>query len=295
MLSAVLDYLNSQLLGKPEQIRLALACLLSRGHLLIEDQPGSGKTTLAKALAEVFSLSFNRVQFTSDMLPADLVGVSIYDKTAAQFQFHPGPIFCQFLLADEINRASPRTQSALLEAMAEQQVSVDGQHLTLDAPFFVVATQNPLDSAGTQALPESQLDRFAARISLGFPAPEIELAILKQVSANPCIAPKLPMEQLLDWQLQVEHVTITDHVLRYILALAQFTRSSDFNGRALSTRALKSLVAMSKANAWLNGLDFVQPDDVQACFIACCAHRIANQQQGYALALDVLQRCPVPR
>lgn len=223
----LLAQLEQVLLGKPRQIRLALACILARGHLLIEDLPGMGKTSLSHAIAQSLGLSYQRVQFTSDMLPADILGVSIFDKHQGQFIFHPGPIFKQMVLADEINRASPKTQSALLEAMAEQQISVDGITHKLPHPFFVIATQNPTDQSGTFPLPESQLDRFMMRLSIGYPSHEAELAMLK-TRHTPQILDQLPQcltpMTLMQLQEQCDKVSASDALLNYILALVSFSR-----------------------------------------------------------------------
>nr|WP_256929907.1 MULTISPECIES: AAA family ATPase [Shewanella] len=291
-LSQLLQQLEQVLLGKPRQIRLALACILARGHLLIEDLPGMGKTSLSHALAQSLGLSYQRIQFTSDMLPADILGVSIFDKHQAQFVFHPGPIFKQMVLADEINRASPKTQSALLEAMAEQQISVDGVTHRLPNPFFVIATQNPTEQSGTFPLPESQLDRFMMRISIGYPSHDAELAMLKTVQTPQtldnlpqCLTP-LALTQL---QEQCDKVTASDALLNYILALIHDSRSQT-DAIGLSPRATKALLQAAKAWAFLEGRHYLVPEDVQAVFCSVAEHRLrtSSQLQGEALSERIL-------
>ncbi|MCG9963498.1 AAA family ATPase [Shewanella cutis] len=291
-LSQLLQQLEQVLLGKPWQIRLALACILARGHLLIEDLPGMGKTSLSHALAQSLGLSYQRIQFTSDMLPADILGVSIFDKHQAQFVFHPGPIFKQMVLADEINRASPKTQSALLEAMAEQQISVDGITHRLPNPFFVIATQNPTEQSGTFPLPESQLDRFMMRISIGYPSHDAELAMLKTVQTPQtldnlpqCLTP-LALTQL---QEQCDKVTASDALLNYILALIHDSRSQT-DAIGLSPRATKALLQAAKAWAFLEGRHYLVPEDVQAVFCSVAEHRLrtSSQLQGEALSERIL-------
>ncbi len=273
----ILIELDRVVLGKSTEIRLALCCLLARGHLLIEDLPGMGKTSLAHALATSLGLSYQRVQFTSDMLPADLLGLSIFDKDQQQFVFHPGPIFTQMLLADEINRGSPRTQSALLEAMAEQQVSLDGITRPLPKPFFVIATQNPQDQAGTFALPESQLDRFLMRIELGYPNASAERQMLLRTS-TPQVTPQLDHAQLLELQQQVAQVQASDGVLDYLLALVNETRRPGVVPNPLSPRASQGLLAAGKAWAFLAGRDYLLPDDLQAVFAPVAEHRLRSGQ-----------------
>ncbi|MGL4749105.1 MAG: AAA family ATPase [Shewanella sp.] len=291
-LSQLLQQLEQVLLGKPRQIRLALACILARGHLLIEDLPGMGKTSLSHALAQSLGLSYQRIQFTSDMLPADILGVSIFDKHQAQFVFHPGPIFKQMVLADEINRASPKTQSALLEAMAEQQISVDGITHRLPNPFFVIATQNPTEQSGTFPLPESQLDRFMMRISIGYPSHDAELAMLKTVQTPQtldnlpqCLTP-LALTQL---QEQCDKITASDALLNYILALIHDSRSQT-DAIGLSPRATKALLQAAKAWAFLEGRHYLVPEDVQAVFCSVAEHRLrtSSQLQGEALSERIL-------
>ena len=271
----ILTELDRVVLGKSTEIRLALCCLLARGHLLIEDLPGMGKTSLAHALATCLGLSYQRVQFTSDMLPADLLGLSIFDKEQQQFVFHPGPIFTQVLLADEINRGSPRTQSALLEAMAEQQVSLDGITRPLPNPFFVIATQNPQDQSGTFALPESQLDRFLMRIELGYPDAAAERQMLLRTS-YPQVTPQLDQAQLLELQQQVAQIQASDGVLDYLLALVNETRRPGVVPNPLSPRASQGLLAAGKAWAYLAGRDYLLPDDLQAVFAPVAEHRLRS-------------------
>jgi MoxR-like ATPase len=267
--------LNHVILGKSHELRLALCCLLARGHLLIEDLPGMGKTTLAHALATLLGLQYQRVQFTSDMLPADLLGLSIFDQASQGFTFHPGPIFSQVLLADEINRGSPRTQSALLEAMAERQISLDGMTRQLPAPFFVIATQNPQDQAGTFPLPESQLDRFLMRIELGYPSKEAELQMLLMPEQEPLL-PLLDSPRLLALQQAVSEVKAAPAFLDYLLALVQESRQSDLIPNPLSPRASRALLAAAKAWAFLANRDYLLPEDLQAVFPAVAEHRLRS-------------------
>ena len=254
-----------------------MACLLAGGHLLIEDVPGVGKTTLAHALARTFGLQFSRVQFTSDLMPSDLSGVSIFDRTTQGFVFHPGPLFAQVLLADEINRASPKTQSALLEAMEEKQVTVEGATRPLPKPFFVIATQNPHDQLGTYALPESQLDRFLMRISLGYPDRVAERSLLtgtdtrSKVEALPSLLTAAELQSL---QAQVQQVHATDALLNYVQDIMAATRSGKWFVQGLSPRAGIALLRVAKAQALLSGRDYVAPDDVQAILPQTIAHRL---------------------
>ncbi|MCK8045224.1 AAA family ATPase [Shewanella sp. 1CM18E] len=290
----LLQQLETVLLGKPHQIKLALTCILARGHLLIEDLPGMGKTSLSHGLAHSLGLSYQRVQFTSDMLPADILGVSIFDKSQAQFNFHPGPIFNQMILADEINRASPKTQSALLEAMAEQQITVDGATYSLPQPFFVIATQNPTEQSGTFSLPESQLDRFMMRISIGYPAPEAELAMLKNQDPNQSIAdlPEcLSATSLQALQEQVDDVSTSDALLKYILALVNTSRDLA-QSPGLSPRASIAILQAAKAWAFINQRTYLVPEDVQAIFPHVAEHRIRqhSQQQGEAVSDKILNQ-----
>ncbi len=276
-LKALLDQLNTVIVGKPEQVRDCVACLLAGGHLLIEDVPGVGKTTLAHALARSFGLHFSRVQFTADLMPSDLSGVSIYERGKEAFVFHPGPIFAQVLLADEINRASPKTQSALLEAMEEKQVTIEGETRALPAPFFVIATQNPHDQLGTFALPESQLDRFLMRISLGYPDRAAERQLLAGGDRRDMVVGmKSSLSPLdLDWlQRQVLAVHTADPLLNYVQDLVAATRSGRWFLQGLSPRAGIALVRAARAQALLSGRDYVAPDDVQAILPQTIAHRL---------------------
>lgn len=290
---------NSLLLGKSHEVRLAFVALLSGGHLLIEDLPGLGKTTLAHALASSLGLGFQRVQFTSDLLPADVLGVSVYDAQARSFQFHPGPVFTQVLLADEINRAPPRTQSALLEAMAEHQVTIDGHTHPLPEPFFVIATQNPVDLSGTFPLPDSQLDRFLLRLTLGYPNAESERALLSGSDRRDLIAqasPCLGDQEVLTLRRAVEQVHASDALIHYVQAL--LARSRQYAGVrvGLSPRAGIALLRAAKAYALLLGRTHVLPDDIQALFEAVAGHRLvaeAESVSGPALAKKILHSVPV--
>lgn len=281
LIEQALFQIEKFVIGKPEQVRLALACLLAKGHLLIEDLPGMGKTTLAHVLASSLGLSYQRVQFTSDLLPADVIGVSIFDAQKHSFTFHKGPVFNQVVLADEINRASPKTQSALLEAMEENSVSIDGNTHKLPLPFFVIATQNPLFHAGTYPLPESQLDRFMMRISLGFPDKNAEKEILKAAN-QPLnysdIAVAISLEQLQKMQDHITQVYVSEAILEYIIALFQHTRTEQLSVNPLSPRAGKALVAAAKAWAFMDNRDHVLPDDIKAVFPSVCEHRMAGRQ-----------------
>ncbi|MDB5987051.1 MAG: family ATPase, partial [Nevskia sp.] len=265
-LQIAFDALAEIVLGKEQQLRLAVACLLARGHLLIEDIPGVGKTTLALALSKVFGLHFQRVQFTSDLLPADILGVSIYEPATGAFRFHPGPIFAQVVLADEINRASPKTQSALLEAMEERQVTSEGSTRTLPEPFFVVATQNPSEQIGTFALPESQLDRFLMRISLGYPPAQAERRLLLESERRDLLASTaaaLEPERLLALQKQVQTIRTSPALIDYLMALIEATRRHPALRQGLSPRAGLALRRCAQAWALLQGHAGVIPEDVQ--------------------------------
>jgi MoxR-like ATPase len=276
-LSSLLAQLNTVIVGKPEQIKTCVACLLAGGHLLIDDVPGVGKTTLAHALSRTFGLQFSRVQFTSDLMPSDLSGVSVYERGKEAFVFHPGPLFAQVLLADEINRASPKTQSALLEAMEEKQVTIEGETRALPSPFFVIATQNPLDQLGTYALPESQLDRFLMRISLGYPDRAAERALLAGTDRRDMVEhlpSLLSAEELARLQAAVLGVHTADPLLDYVQDLITATRSGRWFLQGLSPRAGIALVRAAKAQALLSGRDYVAPDDVQAVLPQTIAHRL---------------------
>jgi MoxR-like ATPase len=276
-LQALLDQLNTVIVGKPVQVRDCVACLLAGGHLLIEDVPGVGKTTLAHALSRAFGLHFSRVQFTADLMPSDLSGVSIYERGKEAFVFHPGPIFAQVLLADEINRASPKTQSALLEAMEEKQVTVEGETRALPAPFFVIATQNPHDQLGTFALPESQLDRFLMRISLGYPDRAAERELLDGADRRGMVDAMRSTLTPVDLQLlqqKVLQVHAAGPLLTYVQDLVAATRSGRWFLQGLSPRAGIAVVRAAKAQALLSGRDYVAPDDVQAILPQTIAHRM---------------------
>lgn len=277
ILAPVLEQLDRIVLGKATQTRLCLACLLARGHLLIEDVPGVGKTTLAHALARTLGLDFHRIQFTSDLLPADILGAAIYDRESGRFSFHAGPIFAQVILADEINRASPKAQSALLEAMEEGQVSIEGETRPLPEPFFVIATQNPGEQIGAFPLPESQLDRFLLRIRLGFPERAAERALLRGEdrrdllrSLKPMLSPTTFVEQ----QKRVLAVHVADPLLDYVQALIAASRQDARFAAGLSPRAGLGLLRAAQAWAHLEGRDFAQPEDVQAVLPSLVAHRL---------------------
>lgn len=298
-LNAAMLAVNRVLLGKSHAVRLAMTCLVARGHLLLEDLPGMGKTVLAHALAKTLGLSFNRVQFTNDLLPGDLTGAAIYVKEKEAFVFHPGPIFTQLLLADEINRASPKTQSALLEAMEERQVSSDGTTRPLPEPFFVIATQNPVDQLSTNALPEAQLDRFLMRLSLGYPDAAAELAVLRGEDRRDLLAdlpPALDTAGLLALQRQARAIHASDALLAYVRALAEHTRHAAGLNYGLSPRAALGLLAAGRAWAMLDGRDHVLPADIQAVFPAVALHRLGlcDAQQANAVATRFLEAVELP-
>ncbi|RNF84950.1 AAA family ATPase [Montanilutibacter psychrotolerans] len=293
------NQVNGLVLGKVQEVRLAFVALLSDGHLLIEDLPGLGKTTLAHALAATLGLDFQRVQFTSDLLPADVVGVSVFDPQARRFEFHPGPVFTQVLLADEINRAPPRTQSALLEAMAEHQVTVDGTTHALPSPFFVIATQNPVDLSGTYPLPDSQLDRFLLRLALGYPGEAAERDLLSGSDRRTLIARAQPMlgsDDVLAGRAAVSAVHASEALIDYVQALLARSRKHPGVRVGLSPRAGLALLRASRAYALLLGRNHVLPDDVQALFTAVTAHRLvadADAGSDAALAKAILHAVPV--
>ncbi|NNC63596.1 MAG: AAA family ATPase, partial [Gammaproteobacteria bacterium] len=281
LVQPLLDALNRIIVGKPNELKLSLACLLARGHLLIEDLPGVGKTTLAHALARVMDLSFQRVQFTSDLLPADVIGVSIFRRDTSKFEFHKGPIFSQLLLADEINRATPKAQSALLEAMEERQVTADGSTYALPSPFFVVATRNPTQQIGTFPLPESQLDRFLMQITLGYPGPAEERQLLANVDRRDLVdelPPLMSVETLLNLQHAVGKVHLSEALLDYVQALVAYTRESGEFTEGLSPRGAIALVRAAQAWAMMSGHDGVYPEDVQAVLPSVTAHRLEPAQ-----------------
>ena len=298
-LAAVLAQLDRIVVGKPEAMKLAVACLLARGHLLIEDIPGVGKSTLAQALAVTLGLKYARVQFTSDLLPADVLGVSIFDAPAQAFRFHPGPVFNSVVLADEINRAPPKTQSALLEAMEERQVSQDGQTRPLPDPFFVIATQNPVEQIGAYPLPESQLDRFLMAIELGYPDPVAERELLTGGDRRAQIATLTPLADpptLLEWQREAAAVHVAPALLDYAQALLAATRGNVGSGadagarRGLSPRAGILLLAAARAWALIAGRPMVVPEDVQAVFPSVAGHRLAGGARSGALQAQSLLR-----
>ena len=279
ILQRAADNISRIILGKDEQIRLALTCLVARGHLLIEDLPGVGKTTLAHAIAQVMGLDFQRIQFTSDLLPADVLGVAVYDRERAVFEFHQGPIFSNFILADEINRATPKTQSALLEAMEESQVTVDGVTRDLPQPFFVIATQNPMHQIGTYALPESQLDRFLMRLHLGFPDRQAERELLQGEERRDMIEhikPVLDGGQLISIQKQAAGIHVADALLDYVQSLLEFTRNSPMFEFGLSPRGGLALLNSARALALIDGREFVLPEHIKQVLPAVVNHRLVN-------------------
>ena len=289
------------ILGKPVQVRLAVCCLLARGHCLIEDLPGVGKTTLSQAIAHVFGLAFSRIQFTSDLLPADILGVSIFDPEQQSFNFHPGPIFAHFVLADEINRATPKTQSALLEAMEERQITVEGTTRKLDQPFFVIGTQNPLDQSGTFPLPESQLDRFMMKIKLGYPDIDAERALL--AGDNPRdrleeISATTSLEQFIEIQQAASNIYCSKPLLHYVQDLIQATRNPGLFVYGISPRAGLAVVRASKAWALMNGRNHVEPGDVKAVFGSVAGHRLTPADQHSkstdSLIESMLEAVPIP-
>jgi len=276
-LANVIRQAESAILGKPQQIRFALACLLARGHLLIEDLPGVGKTTLAQVLSRTLGLQFTRVQFTSDLLPADILGVSVYERDSNQFKFHPGPIFAQMILADEVNRATPKAQSALLEAMEEHQVTIEGVTRPLPAPFFVIATQNPSHQIGTFPLPESQLDRFLMRIEMGYPDAAAERGLLSGVDRREIIAkltPQMESAELLALQQQVKQIHVAPPLLDYVQAILRHTRESAHYTHGLSPRAGLALLSAARAWALIDERDAVIPEDVQTILPGVVSHRL---------------------
>ena len=283
------------LLGKDDQIRLAVCCLLARGHLLIEDLPGMGKTTLSHALATVLGLSYNRIQFTSDLLPSDILGVSIFEQSSNSFSFHPGPVFTQLLLADEINRSTPRTQSALLEAMAEGQVTVEGETRPLPEPFFVIATQNPVTQSGTYPLPESQLDRFLMRIELGYPDPRAERQMFLRDDQGPqlqTLEPCLSIEELGEIRRAVDGVHASDSLLDYLQRLVAYTRNSPTFAYGLSPRGALALLHSARTWALMAGRSHVVPEDLQKVLSPVAGHRLVPTSDyagdSAALVRDIL-------
>ena len=295
------NQVGTVVLGKELQIRLAIACLLSEGHLLIEDMPGMGKTMLAHSLGKVFNLSYNRIQFTSDILPADIIGAPIFDKDKGKFEFHPGPIFSQLILADEINRTTPKSQSALLEAMEERQVTVEGESRTLPEPFFVIATQNPSDQAGTFPLPESQLDRFLMRIELGYPDPIAERVLLQEQDRRVVIAtlePVINLIELKELQRECKEVKVSEALLDYLQRIVAYTRQSSEFTHGLSPRGAMALLSTAKSWAFMDERNHVVPEDVQAVLPSVIEHRLRESADfaghvGTALAQRLLSQVDV--
>jgi MoxR-like ATPase len=295
------DQVGAVVLGKEPQIKLAVACLLSQGHLLIEDLPGMGKTTLAHALAKVFNLSYNRIQFTSDILPADIIGAPIYDKDKGTFEFHEGPIFNQLVLADEINRTTPKSQSALLEGMEERQVTVDGVTRKLPEPFFVIATQNPSTQAGTFPLPESQLDRFLMRLELGYPDPAAERILLQEQDRRVVISTletQINLIELRDLQRQCKEVKVSEALLDYLQRIIAYTREASEFTHGLSPRGAMALLASAKSWAFMDERAYVVPEDLQAVLPSVVEHRLRESadftdQAGTALTARLLSHVDV--
>ena len=301
-LSNVIHQAEQIILGKPQQIRFALACLLARGHLLIEDLPGVGKTTLAHVLARTLDLQFQRIQFTSDLLPADILGVSVYQRDNGEFKFHPGPIFAQMILADEVNRATPKAQSALLEAMEEQQVTIEGTTRALPAPFFVIATQNPVHHIGTFPLPESQLDRFLMRIRMGYPDAQAERGLLSGVDRREIIAklsPQMECAELLALQQRAREIFVSPALLDYVQAILRHTRETARYTHGLSPRAGLALLAAARAWALLDNRDAVIPEDVQAVLPGVASHRLQAvgeyaKSNDEALVRELIEAVAIP-
>ncbi|HYC38467.1 MAG TPA: AAA family ATPase [Usitatibacter sp.] len=298
---AVVSAAGQVILGKERQIRLAMACILARGHLLIEDVPGVGKTTLSHALARLLGLDYQRIQFTSDLLPADIIGVSIFDRDSSTFRFHPGPIFAQIILADEINRASPKAQSALLEAMEEHQVTAEGETRPLPEPFFVIATQNPLHQVGTFPLPESQLDRFLMRVNLGYPDAKAERELLRGQERRDMIAhlkPAMTAEQLLELQRSVPTMQVSEALLDYVQHLINLSRVSPLFTQGLSPRAGVAILRAAQAWAMMEGRRQVLPEDVQAILGSVVGHRLhgnADVVKGsFDAAREMINGVPIP-
>jgi MoxR-like ATPase len=293
--------IDAIILGKSLQVKLAVCCLLARGHCLIEDLPGVGKTTLSQSIARVFGLEFNRIQFTSDLLPADILGVSIFDPEARAFKFHPGPIFAHFLLADEINRATPKTQSALLEAMEEKQITVEGATHSLEEPFFVIGTQNPLDQSGTFPLPESQLDRFMMKLSLGYPDRQAERALLSGENPRELMRqtqPVISIERFVAIQRAVDKVHCSEPLLDYVQRLIQATRNPGLFVYGISPRAGLAVMQASRAWALMDGRNHAEPGDVQAVFGGIAEHRLTPAEQHsrptHDLVAELLDQVPIP-
>lgn len=297
----VMACVGTVVLDKDREIRLAMTCLLARGHLLIEDLPGVGKTLLARTLATTLGLDFRRIQFTSDLLPADVIGVSVFEQAASEFRFHPGPLFAQVVLADEVNRATPKAQSALLEAMEEHQVTAEGITYDLPEPFFVIATQNPVHQVGTFPLPESQLDRFLVRLGLGYPSPELERELLRGGDRRRLlkdIEPVITAAELSELQSAAATVHVAESLLDYAQALVAHTRQAPEFEYGLSPRGAVDLLAAARAWAMLDGHRGVRPEDLKAVFTPVVAHRLRARDAGEhgieALVTQVLERVPLP-
>jgi MoxR-like ATPase len=301
-LDKIVEEIGRVILGKEQAIRLSIACLLARGHLLIEDLPGVGKTTLSHVLASTLGLDYQRIQFTSDLLPADILGISIYDRDSSSFSFHPGPIFSQLILADEINRATPRAQSALLEAMEESQVTVEGKTRSLPEPFFVIATQNPSNQVGTFPLPESQLDRFTMRIGLGYPDNEAERELLKGTDRRELlkhITATIDSEQLVAMQAQADSIHVSEALLDYLQDLLEYSRSSADYTNGLSPRAGLAVLRCARAWALIHGHPQVLPEDIQQVLPSIIAHRLNRvesngQTTQEANAAHLIKQVPIP-
>ena len=301
-LANVIHAANRIILGKENAIRLALACLIARGHLLIEDQPGVGKTTLAHVLAKTLGLSFQRIQFTSDMLPADILGVSVYNRDAGSFSFHPGPIFSQVILADEVNRATPRTQSALLEAMEERQVTIEGETRPLPHPFFVIATQNPSNQVGTFPLPESQLDRFTMRLQLGFPDNRAERELLKGRDRRELLAETVAVmscAELENLQRQVSGIHVSDALLDYLQDLLEFSRAPGHFRNGLSPRAGLAILRSTQSWALMHRRAHALPEDIQSVLPSVIGHRLISHEDqeelgGTAPVERLIRQVPIP-
>jgi len=297
----IVEQIGRVVLGKEKQIRLALTCLFAKGHLLIEDIPGIGKTTLAKILSKCLGLNFRRIQCTSDMLPGDILGISVFERKSSTFVFHPGPIFTQVLLADEINRATPKTQSALLEAMEERQVTVEGKTRPLEKPFYVIATQNPLEQSGTFPLPESQLDRFLMRIELGYPGREAEKELLKQGEIKRVLSGTescLKFGDVLTIQEQIGEVHLSDALLEYVQDILDFTRTSPHFYVGLSPRAGLALLRATQSWAFLHGRDHALPEDLQTVLPWVVGHRLRSKDDLSEIPRDrltaLLMEVPIP-
>ncbi len=297
----IIDQIGKVVLGKEKQIRLALTCLFAKGHLLIEDIPGIGKTTLAKVLSVCLGLKFQRIQCTSDMLPGDILGFTVFDKKSGSFEFHPGPIFTNVLLADEINRTTPKTQSALLEAMEEHQVTLEGQTRKLDDPYYVIATQNPLEHSGTYPLPESQLDRFLMRISIGYPGRLAEKNLLQGEEAKKILAEMnvcMFHEDVLSIQEKVKNIHASDAFFEYLQDLLDFTRNSQHFHMGLSPRAGIALLQASRSWAFIDGRDFVVPEDLQKIMPWVIGHRLRSKDDLEEIPMDrlntIMMEVPIP-